>query len=142
MSTSTGISGCYQPHRQTAMPGQKSIYETFLVVFSSTVCTIHCTQCTVLHRGMLLVRRLLPPVHCSWRQRKAQVKQKLRAGTFKRVWGPGIDAKASIPPAYVAWRAGTIIRLTTDRSCRVGTSGRGCNCVCVTVYSTLTGDST
>ncbi len=22
---------CYQPHRQTAMPGQKSIYETFLV---------------------------------------------------------------------------------------------------------------
>jgi hypothetical protein len=31
-----------------------------------------------------------------------------RAGTFKRVWGPGIDAKASIPPAYVAWRAGTI----------------------------------
>jgi hypothetical protein len=31
VSTSTGISGCYQPHRQTAMPGQKSIYETFLV---------------------------------------------------------------------------------------------------------------
>ncbi len=30
VSTSTGISGCYQPHRQTAMPGQKSIYETFL----------------------------------------------------------------------------------------------------------------
>jgi hypothetical protein len=32
VSTSTGISGCYQPHRQTAMPGQKSIYETFLVL--------------------------------------------------------------------------------------------------------------
>ncbi len=31
VSTSTGISGCYQPHRQTAMPGQKSIYETFLL---------------------------------------------------------------------------------------------------------------
>ncbi len=30
VSTSTGISGCYQPHRQTAMLGQKSIYETFL----------------------------------------------------------------------------------------------------------------
>jgi hypothetical protein len=30
VSTSTGISGCYQPHRQTAMPGQKSINETFL----------------------------------------------------------------------------------------------------------------
>jgi hypothetical protein len=30
VSTSTGISGCYQPHRQTAMPGQKSIYKTFL----------------------------------------------------------------------------------------------------------------
>jgi hypothetical protein len=30
VSTSTGISGCYQPHRQTAMPGQKSTYETFL----------------------------------------------------------------------------------------------------------------
>jgi hypothetical protein len=30
VSTSTGISGCFQPHRQTAMPGQKSIYETFL----------------------------------------------------------------------------------------------------------------
>jgi hypothetical protein len=30
VSTSTGISGCYRPHRQTAMPGQKSVYETFL----------------------------------------------------------------------------------------------------------------
>ncbi len=26
----------------------------------------------------------------------------------KRLWSPGIDTKASIPPAYVAWRAGTI----------------------------------
>ncbi len=32
----------------------------------------------------------------------------LWAGIFKPLWSPGIDAKASIPPAYVAWRAGTI----------------------------------
>jgi hypothetical protein len=32
----------------------------------------------------------------------------IRAGIFKPLWRPGIDAKASIPPAYVAWRAGTI----------------------------------
>ncbi len=32
----------------------------------------------------------------------------IRAGIFKPLWSPGIDAKASIPPAYVAWRAGTI----------------------------------
>jgi hypothetical protein len=31
-----------------------------------------------------------------------------RAGIFKPLWSPGIDAKASIPPAYVARRAGTI----------------------------------
>ncbi len=31
-----------------------------------------------------------------------------RAGIFKPVWSPGIDAKVSIPPAYVAWWAGTI----------------------------------
>ncbi len=31
-----------------------------------------------------------------------------RAGIFKPLWSSGIDAKASIPPAYVAWRAGTI----------------------------------
>ncbi len=30
------------------------------------------------------------------------------AGIFKRVWGPGIDSKEWILPAYVAWRAGTI----------------------------------
>ncbi len=30
------------------------------------------------------------------------------AGIFKPLWRPGIDAKALIPPAYVAWRAGTI----------------------------------
>ncbi len=30
------------------------------------------------------------------------------AGIFKRVWGPVIDSKEWIPPAYVAWRAGTI----------------------------------
>ncbi len=31
-----------------------------------------------------------------------------RAGIFKPLWSLGIDAKASTPPAYVAWRAGTI----------------------------------
>jgi hypothetical protein len=31
-----------------------------------------------------------------------------RAGIFKPLWSPGIDAKASFLPAYVAWRAGTI----------------------------------
>jgi hypothetical protein len=30
-----------------------------------------------------------------------------RASTFKCLWGPGIDAKECIPPAYVVWRAGT-----------------------------------
>jgi hypothetical protein len=29
-----------------------------------------------------------------------------RACIFKRLWGPGIDSKEWIPPAYVAWRAG------------------------------------
>ncbi len=28
-------------------------------------------------------------------------------GIFKHVRGPGIDSKESMPPAYVAWRAGT-----------------------------------
>jgi hypothetical protein len=37
VSTSTGISGCYQPHRQTAMPGQKSRYETFLVAADAAI---------------------------------------------------------------------------------------------------------
>jgi hypothetical protein len=32
----------------------------------------------------------------------------IRARIFKCLWGPGIDSKDSIPPAYVAWRAGTI----------------------------------
>jgi hypothetical protein len=31
-----------------------------------------------------------------------------RARIFKRLWSPGIGSKASIPPAYVAWRTGTI----------------------------------
>jgi hypothetical protein len=31
-----------------------------------------------------------------------------RARIFKRLWSPGIDSKERIPPAYVAWRAGTI----------------------------------
>ncbi len=31
-----------------------------------------------------------------------------RAHIFKRLWSPGIDSKEWIPPACVAWRAGTI----------------------------------
>jgi hypothetical protein len=31
-----------------------------------------------------------------------------RARSFKRFWSLGIDSKYWIPPAYVAWRAGTI----------------------------------
>ncbi len=30
------------------------------------------------------------------------------ARIFKRLWSPGIDSKEWTPPAYVAWRAGTI----------------------------------
>jgi hypothetical protein len=30
------------------------------------------------------------------------------ARIFERLWSPGIDTKELIPPAYVAWRAGTI----------------------------------
>ncbi len=39
---------------------------------------------------------------------KSGFHDKNRAGIFKPLWSPGIDAKASIPPAYAAWRAGTI----------------------------------
>ncbi len=50
-------------------------------------------------------------------QRLKQELQKSRAGTwagiFKPLWSPGIDAKPSIPPAYVAWRAGTINPIPT-----------------------------
>ncbi len=31
-----------------------------------------------------------------------------RARIFNCLWGPGIDSNEWIPPAYVAWRAGTI----------------------------------
>ncbi len=31
-----------------------------------------------------------------------------RTRIFKRLWSPWIDSKGWIPPAYVAWRAGTI----------------------------------
>ncbi len=36
-----------------------------------------------------------------------------RARIFKRLWSPGINSKAPIPPAYVAWRAGTITPFPT-----------------------------
>jgi hypothetical protein len=37
-----------------------------------------------------------------------EINLETRAGIFKPLWRPGIDAKASIQPAYVSWRAGTI----------------------------------
>ncbi len=35
-------------------------------------------------------------------------KPMIQSPYFKRLWSPGIDSKASVPPAYVARRAGTI----------------------------------
>jgi hypothetical protein len=50
--------------------------------------------------------------HTLWRGEEGQYfgrrQTQLCAGIFKPLWSPGIDAKASIPPAYVAWLAGTI----------------------------------
>ncbi len=40
-----------------------------------------------------------------------RVRIQARARSFKILRGPGIDSKESIPPAYVAWRAGTITLL-------------------------------
>jgi hypothetical protein len=42
------------------------------------------------------------------RQRRNSSTFVFRAGIFIRVWGPGIDSKEWIPPAYVAWQVGTI----------------------------------
>jgi hypothetical protein len=39
---------------------------------------------------------------------KIHVVTGIRARIFKRLWSPGIDSKEWIPPAYVAWRTGTI----------------------------------
>ncbi len=44
-----------------------------------------------------------------WVQRIAQlVVPGFKARIFKRLWSPEIDSKERIPPAYVAWWAGTI----------------------------------
>jgi hypothetical protein len=40
-------------------------------------------------------------------QDRPQVFLGARGGIFKHLWCLGIDSKESIPPAYVAWRAGT-----------------------------------
>jgi hypothetical protein len=44
-----------------------------------------------------------------WKTKKGRkrVGVRYRAGIFKFLWSPGIDSSESIPPAYVAWRAGT-----------------------------------
>ncbi len=48
-----------------------------------------------------------------WLKKSKEIWQSLtyfdnRARIFLRLWSPGIDSKEWIPPAYVAWRAGTI----------------------------------
>ncbi len=51
------------------------------------------------------------PRHFSWpnlAQFQAFTGSKHRARIFKRKKSPGIDSKLLIPPAYVAWRSGTI----------------------------------
>jgi hypothetical protein len=37
-----------------------------------------------------------------------------RARICKRLWSPGIDSDGPIPPAYVAWRAGTTNRVVVE----------------------------
>jgi hypothetical protein len=39
--------------------------------------------------------------------------ERVGAGIFKLLWSPGIDSRVSIPPAYVAWRAGTTTPIPT-----------------------------
>ncbi len=46
-------------------------------------------------------------VFCSFRGKILEING-YRARIFKRLWSPGIDSKEWIPPAYVAWLAGTI----------------------------------
>jgi hypothetical protein len=41
-------------------------------------------------------------------ERQGCITKQFRARIFKCSWGPGIDSKELIPPACVAWRAGTI----------------------------------
>ncbi len=48
---------------------------------------------------------------------KKEVGSESRARTFKCLWGPGIDSKEWIPPAYVAWRAGTITLFLAPIGC-------------------------
>jgi hypothetical protein len=53
---------------------------------------------------------LPPPINPLWNNgdRLRPFIRLNRGRIFKRLWSPGIDSKESIPPAYVAWRAGTI----------------------------------
>ena len=63
--------------------------------------------CTELHYAKFLVTDWRGGYKWIW-HRVVVPARVARAGIFKTLWSPGIDAKASIPPAYVAWRAGTI----------------------------------
>ena len=47
------------------------------------------------------------PRHCRAQDELHRVQDQVRDGIFKLLMSPGIDSTKSIPPAYVAWRAGT-----------------------------------
>jgi hypothetical protein len=47
-----------------------------------------------------------------------------RARISKRLWSPGIDSDGPIPPAYVAWRAGTSNRVVVQ-ACHAGNRFQG-----------------
>jgi hypothetical protein len=51
---------------------------------------------------------------------RSQPPLKDRARIYKRLWRPGIDSEDSIPPAYVAWRAGTTNIGLSYRPARLG----------------------
>ncbi len=81
----------------------------------STEATCQAVLCRCIHSAVLRPQpNLGSPVpiqsHCPLSITAPMIEYMLvfRAGIFKPLWSPGIDAKASTPPAYVAWRAGTI----------------------------------
>jgi hypothetical protein len=73
---------------------------------------LHDVPSLVLPRKMENISRgptfdILPLAAQRGRCRESQLED-YRARIFKRLWSPGINSKELIPPAYVAWRAGTI----------------------------------
>ncbi len=81
-----------------------------ITVSQSLCCLITCKIAASLN-CLLLGASYWQWLHCMSPQASDHDKQAdkiCRARIFRRVWGPGIDPKEWIPPAYVAWRAGTI----------------------------------